>query len=269
VSVVLTFLIFYSVGALAEQSTWENIRLKLRAGSFTEYMTPAFSGNPFAIPTPGGDPLSSHNISSFFWTDYQIGDELRFLYFQKHVVNFAALNSNSSGIIFRNPRFAIRKTKVFDHPNILSVYDFYLQPGIAPEADPSQAGRAFEVGFRTNTTYALPGSNWNIGFISEFTYAFLNKSTGSDMYGGLTPWLSYTISKRFKTNHNLTVNFLHPKGDTLFGFQPDTPLPYIQNGVGFNVSDSLSASFLLNNYLSALPSIQNTWASVWLNVIFL
>jgi hypothetical protein len=250
-----------------ETSTWQLIKSKLRFRTFTEFMAPAaLSNSPTQIPEPDGSSAAPTNVFNIAWMDYEIAENYRILYWQRFTVNLASGGALTGvNTIARNPRFALRRTNVFSNPNISSTYDIYIQPGITPEA--ISAGRNFEFGFRTNTSYSAPSSRLSFGAITEFTVSLSSKSGPSDranIYGWAMPWVSYKLNKLFSTEHYLTINFQHKEGKPLQSIELDTYLPYIQNGIGITLSEQFWAAVFVNNYLIAPPSLQNTWASVWL-----
>jgi hypothetical protein len=247
-----------------EKTYLEKVKEKVRMRTFTEFMTPAFKAKNSQVPTPEGDELMPTNTFNIAWVDYEVAQNWRVLYWQRFFVNFAS-SGTAQGINtrVRNPRFALRRTQVFDDPNLNTTYDLYIQPGLAQEGNtgPNGKGRTIEGGFRTNTAYTIPKSRWSVGAITEFT---LSKDRNDSIYGWVLPWISYEINSKIQTQHYVTVNFLHTRGESLSQWGWDLPMPYIQNGFGFNVSKSIWAAAFLNNYLNTAPSLKNTWASVWL-----
>jgi hypothetical protein len=241
------------------KTTLQTLQEKVRVRTFTEFMSPAFRGNPRNVPDEEGADLLPTNSFNIAWMDYEIAQDWKVVYWQRFNINFAP-TSRGDGIhtVARNPRFALRKINLFDNPNISSTYDFYVQPGLAPEA--SESGRTIEGGIRTNTSYALPKSSWSVGAITEFT---LSKDKAASYYGWVMTWASYDLNPTFSTQHYVTVNFLNQTGKPLSKLDWDAPKPYIQNGIGINVSKAVWASVFLNNYLLTTPTLKNTWASLW------
>ncbi len=251
----------------ATQSEWQKIRQKIRIRSFTEFMTPAFDNHSNSIPYEDGSKLLPTNTFNLAWIDYEIAPDLKIVYYQRLNINFADSEKRQAvNAVPRNPRFALRKVNVFNISHLTTSYDFYVQPGLAPEAN--GAGRNLEFGIRTATSYAFPRSKWSVGATSETTVAFSFKPApegSSSFYGWLLPWASYELSSVFSTQHYLSASFQHIRGT--FGIQPDYPMPLaIQNGIGINLSETIWASVFLNNYINTLPTLANTWMSVWLSV---
>jgi len=258
-----------AVAVPSEESAFELIQKKLRIRTFSELMSPAFQNSQPSVPDSNGSQLLPTNLYNIALMDYEVAPNYRVVYWQRVMVYLAPDNAVHGGeIVLRNPRFAIRRTHVFDVANLDTTYDLYIQPGLAPES--ISAGRSLEVGFRTNTSYVFPASKWSIGVISEFTTAFSDHGgSGSDVYGWFMPWASYDISKTFSTQHYFSFNYQHMRGDRWNQFEMDYPLPYVQNGIGVNVTKNIWASVLLNNYVFTLPTLQNTWASLWLSMTIL
>jgi len=262
-----------TLSATEEPSTWQLIQSKLRAGTFTEFMTPAaFSIDSLKIPNTDGSGIAPSNVYTDAWAGYEFAPNYELLYWQRFTVNLQS-NNPYPGVhaLARNPRFALRRTHVFNNPSISSIYDIYIQPGVAPEA--TLEGRSFEIGCRTFTNYNFPSSRLSVGAATEFTVS-LSSSTSpitdrADIYGWAMPWLEYKLSKFFSTEHFVTVNYQHKQGTPWSSFDLDAYLPFIQNGIGITFSDQLWAAVLINNYLIVAPSLQNTWASVWIMVSLL
>ena len=201
--------------ATEEESTFATIRKKVRLRSFTEYMTPAFNNNQNYIPYGNGDALLPTNAFNIIWIDYEIAKDVKVVYWQRSNTNFASsARGENVSFVPRNPRFALRKVNVFNVPNLTTTYDIYFQPGLAYEGN--GAGRNYEFGFRTATSYAIPASKWSIGATTEFTGAIgtVSKlpSSSSNLYGWAMPWTSYELSKIFSTQHYMTVSFQHLRG---------------------------------------------------------
>jgi hypothetical protein len=260
--------------ASEEPSFWSKARKKIRSRTFTEFMTPAVDNHGGYIPLENGDPLLPANAFNIIWADYEIAKDTKIVYWQRSNLNFAPTPTSGGAhvsLVPRNPRFALRKVNVFDVPNLSTTYDVYIQPGLAPEA--ASGGRDLEFGFRTATSYSIPGSRWSLGAISETTVAPLfrdaNPRAGSsNFYGWLMSWASYDLSKTFSTQHYVTVSFQHVREKQWI--EADYPMPLaMQNGFGVNISESVWAAAFINNYLNTLPTLANTWASVWLAVTFL
>ena len=168
----------------------------------------------------------------------------------------------------RNPRFSVRRTEVFNVPGLRSTLDVYIQPGLAPEAN--LMGRRLEVGFRTNSNYSIPGSRWEVGEVSEVNYELIHDPLlYGTTYGWAGIWANYQLSERFATQSYLTVNFAHEIDRPTLSLQLDFPRPYMQNGIGVTITDSVWMAFLINNYLELGPNWKNTWTSIWLSVDFL
>ncbi len=249
-----------------EESTLKTLRKKVRMRTFTEFMTPAIDNHQNYIPWEDGSALLPTNTFNIVWVDYEIAKDTKIVYHQRFNMNYAA-SPRGEGVhtVFRNPRIALRRMNVFNVPNLNTMYDVYIQPGLAPESE--LAGRNLEFGFRTNTSYSIPRSRFTIGAYSEFTTAICFNKPGpqgsSNAYGWLMPWASYDLNKTFSTQHYATVSFQHIRETQ--GIVHDYPMPLnVQNGIGINISENIWAALLLNNYLNTKPTLANTWASAWL-----
>jgi hypothetical protein len=253
-----------------EKTTWQALRSKTRMRTFSEFMTPAIDGDGKSVPETDGTAYAPTNTFNIAWVDYEIFKDWRIAYWQRFSVNFASTN-NGSGVHTwaRNPRFALRRTNVFNNPNITTTYDVYFQPGFAREGE--TRNRNLEGGFRTATSYVFPKSRWSIGAITEFTLSYASENIKSDnnMYGWVMPWASYELNSMFSTQHYFTLNFKHERPKPASDLSLDDPFPYIQNGIGMNVTKSIWAAAFINNYIGPTPSLRNTWASLWLSMTFL
>ena len=177
--------------------------------------------------------------------------------------NLAPLDQTTTlSTVPRNPRIGLRRTQLFNVPNLATTYDIYLQPGIAPEG--LQAGRLLEMGFRANTAYSIPHTRLSVGAVVEAN-AELARGPKMDtpFYGWIMPWISYEINSTFSTQHCAAVNFMHTQGTPWMKLDWDLPMPYTQNGVGIVLSKTAWMAVFLNNYLMKTPTLQNTWGSVW------
>jgi hypothetical protein len=240
------------------------IKSKVRMKSFTEWMSPSFSDNGTYIPTPDGQSLAPSNSFSIVWADYTLSRHLKILFWQRYKVLFGSKDSAFLSTRFRNPRLAIRWIDLVPYPNFSTTYDFYIQPGFAQEAE--TLGREFEFGFRTVTQYSIPATRWRLGATTEFTISTTPSSMikGQNYYGWVTTAIQYDLSPQLAAQSFITVNFKQNRGTPWLNAIYDTPLPYIQNGIGYQLSSNLSASLLINNYLNQAPTLKNTWASLWL-----
>ena len=258
-----------SFGSTPSAISIEELKSKTRMKSFTEWMSPSLSENGTYMPTPEGKKLSPSNSFSIVWADYPILRNMRVLFWQRYKVFFGEQGAPFLSTRFRNPRFALRWLDVIDHPNFSTTYDFYIQPGLAQEA--KSLNRDLELGFRTVTQYSIPATRWRLGATTEFTWStsLTPTSKGQNYYGWITTAIHYDLSPRLAAQSFVTINFKQNRGTPWFNLVYDAPLPYIQNGLGYQFSSSLSASFLLNNYLNHTPTLKNTWASLWLTLTWL
>jgi hypothetical protein len=227
---------------------------KIRIQNYSEFMSPALSGS--SIPGPRGERLAPALIDSRIWMDYKLTHKLRMFYWQRYFI----FPFNDYSIY--DPRIGLRLTDLIGIQGISTTYDIYILPGLSKLAD--AAGRYFEVGFRTNTAYRLPESRWDLGFVSELNASFYRSGMqGKSVWGVLAPYVSYTLSQKFSTQHW----FMFPvkyENETL-GWDV-TGMPFVQNGIGWAASNEIWLGVFLNNYLATKPSLENSWVSVWLNL---
>ena len=235
-------------------------------------MTPSITGGTGSIPWEDGKALLPTNLLNIVWADYEIAKDIRVGYWQRMNVNLiSSPRGNGVHTVMRNPRFAIRKLNVYNVVGLNTIYDFYVQPGFAPESRPDAMGRSLEFGFRTSHAYPIPASRFNVGLVTEVTKAFsFNGDPVANVYGWAMPWTSYDLSKTFSTQHIMSVSFQQLSKDPWYRVVHDYPMPLaIQNGIGINLSENISTSLLVNNYLNTAPTLKNTWASLWLMMTIL
>lgn len=260
-----------------EKTTFQILKEKLRIRSFTEFMTPAISGNGFNTPSSTGPTAPKTDVEgvlgptytfNYFWVDYEIGNDWKVVFWQRYFVFFGP---DEVTTLARNPRFAIRKVNPFASKNLTGTYDLYIQPGTSPEAF-NVMSRSFEFGFRHNTAYVFPASKWSIGAVGEITYSLSSTGamTGTNYNGWIMPWVSYEINPTFSTLNFLTLNFQHFRKDGSANLLVwDLPAPMTQNGIGINLAKEVQVSVLLNTYLHEPPTLKNSFFSIWLNLNFL
>jgi len=259
---------FIQAADLAKDS-WGVVQSKLRVRAFTEMMVPAFDGNTSAVPRPDGSRFIPGNLFNIAWADYEVGNHLRIFFWQRFIIT---LNSNSqfSGMHYlpRDPRFGVRWLQVFDVPELSTTYDVFIQPNITNNAASNL--NVMEFGFRTNTSYAIPHSRWSLGLVQEFTASYFSGGTGPQAYAWVAPWFNYELSPTFSLQSSFFVPVQNLRDRPVLDLTWDSPGgPYMQSGIGINLSQQVSLSFLLNNYLNAPISLKNTWASMWLSLTIL
>lgn len=256
-------------------SLWKSVRDKLRFRTFTEFMTPAVSQGDLNVPDRDQPGLMPTNLFNIIWADYEIAKDTKIVYWQRLIL-FPAADGVHPGFqaLPRNPRFAVRRVNLFNSSAVATTYDLYFQPGLAPEADAK--GRNVETGFRTNTSYSVPTSRISLGMVTETTFSLstqpefefaAHRSETSNFYGWLMPWASYNLTQALATQHYVTLNYQHNRGTS--GLQWDYPLPYMQNGIGMDLTKQIWAAVFLNNYVGVTPTLSNSWASLWLSMVIL
>ena len=236
-----------------------NTQSRFRFQTYGEIMSPAISGDHKGIPTSDGFKLAPANIDGRFWIDYEISENMKFLYWQRYFGSF------DNGFLLKDPRIGIRKLRFFEVAGLETTYDLFIQPGITPASQ--DTGRAIDIGTRTNTLFHLPKSNFSIGILAELVGSIYGKqTTANDMSGFFIPYLTYDFNSVFSTQHYFVFPIKHEIGTSATHFQWDfTGMPFMQTGLGINVNRSIWVGLFLNNYLVAIPSLSNTWASSWIS----
>ena len=253
-----------------QKSTWSLIKENLRVRTFTEVMSPPLSGSRTSVPLPNGQDYLPSNMFHIVWMDYPIAKNLRVLYWQRMLMFLSANASPNFQSQFqfvpREPRFALRWVDGFNVPHLNTTYDLYVQPGVTKNFVAS--GNHYDIGFRTSTAYSIPKSKWSVGLVQEYTVGgFDPKGKGPRAWGWFMPWASYEINQKFSTQHVMYYGIRNDRKNKVFQYEwDDAGMPYIQNGVGFNVSKSVQLTALVNNYLAVRPSLKNTWTSLWLSM---
>ncbi len=246
---------------------------RLRIRSFSEFMTPVFHEfSKHQVPSPQGGSAFTSNIFNIAWMDYEIAPRSYLLLWQRFFINsFASLDPGGLVAVARNPRFAYRRTQIWDHPDWSTTYDFYLQPGLAPEN--RSMDRTLEVGFRASNNFHPQGSDWTLGLTFELTanpqWTSPPASVAGnrvDYYGSTFMFVEHKINDLFASEHYLSVNFQHFQGSAPASLQLDLPMPYTQNGIGISLSPQFWVAVFINNYVIQPPTLKTTWASLWLSM---
>lgn len=240
----------------------------LRIRAYNELMSSSLGSASTGVPNAEGSSISPMNLYGWVSFDYEFSDSYRFLYQQRYLLDLA----NSQGTLgatgsIWDPRLGVRKEKVIDVRGLDTTYDLYIQPGVTFE---SQANaKSFDLGFRTNSTYTFAGSRWSIGAITEIAGTFYSsKGKGADFSGFLNPWASYSLTPKFSTQHWVLLPFQHERHSGWNGLGWDMPSngPIIQNGISCDLSERVWVSVLLNNHLTTLPTLKNSWGSLWVSL---
>ena len=253
-----------------DSNTWSVLKKDLRVRTFTEVMSPPLLGSQTSVPLPNGQDYAPANMFHIAWMDYPIAKNLRVVYWQRMLM-FLSSNSDpafrkSFQFIPRDPRFALRWTDVFNIPQLSTTYDLYIQPGVTHNV--LSTGDRYDIGFRTNTAYSIPKSRWSIGLVQEFNFGGLDpKGTGPRTCCWFMPWASYDINPKFSTQHVMYYGIKNSRKNKLHHYEwDDAGMPYIQNGVGLNVSQTVQLAAFVNNYLGTKPTLKNTWTSLWVSI---
>ncbi len=243
------------------QTTWSVVQSRLRVRAFTEVMAPSLSGQVGTIPNPEGGVLIPSNFFGIAWADYELKKNFRVFYWQRAMITFEPFRGEN--YFPRDPRFGVRWLQVFDVPGLNTTYDVFLQPNITNNGISNL--NILEFGFRTNTSYSIPQSRFNIGLVQEYTSSYFWGS-GARSYGWVSPWASFDLNPTFYLMSSMVMTFTNAREDPWLRFKDDWPwTPYIQTGIGVNVNDKLSMNLLLNNHLTAPLNMHNSWASMWMS----
>jgi hypothetical protein len=247
---LLWLVVFDASHALATDSGF-------RVQNYSEWMSPALGGP--SVPTVDGESLVSDFVDGRVWMDYALTPKYRILYWQRY---FAFSFKEYS---LYDPRIGFRWMQVFDVPGLTTTYDFYFLPGVSKLAEDSN--RFLELGIRTNTSYEIPRSRWTVGVVTETNLSFYKQSQqAKNLWGVLAGMASYRLSSKLSTQHW----FMFPIKYQQDSFAWDaTRNPFVQNGLGWSATEAVWIGVFLNTYLLAAPTLQNTWASVWLNLAML
>jgi hypothetical protein len=173
------------------------------------------------------------------------------------------------GPLLKDPRFGLRGVQLFNVSGLTSTIDLFVQPGVMTQS--RNIGRLMDIGFRASAIYVVPGSRWEFGAIAEVTNShFQAGETGTNLSGFVSPWASYRINSKLTTQHWLIVPFEHQKGEPWTNLSYGaTEKPFIQTGLGYDVTDTFWVSLLVNNYLFTAPSLKNTFGSILISKAFM
>lgn len=261
--------------ASTEETSWSLIRKKLQAADLSELSFPAFQGIN-AIPNPDNSANDSANWYHILWVSYDIAPHYKIIYWQRTFLLLSSYESNQGmKLLPREPRFAIRRTELIDVPHLKSSLDLYLQPSLFTNERSSRNN--LEIGIRFSGSYTAPTSRWSFGLLADLTSAYQD-SNGKGAKGkiGLAPWVSYGFNSVFSTQHTGNLSFVNVRTKQIES-SPSEPVsngfdfnwgdqPSVQNGIAANLSESTSVSVLLNTYLTTLPTLKNSWASLQLSI---
>lgn len=269
--VMLFFIAFSAVARGAEEKSIQSAEVRpspLRLRMFAEMMLPAMDdpgdGKRGFVPRPSGTSFVPAFLSAQLGIDYEFAPDLRVFYLQK---GLAIMPKEVGAPItgrFLDPRVGLRKSNVFGSSVLAAEYDLFLQPGFLP-AFVMQPQRSFDLGMRFTHRFQSPGSRLTLGLNFEVVFtSYSEMSQSSNLTGVIAPWASYRLGKRFSTQHWIYGFYKHMRGAPLLEFSWDIMgMPYIQNGLTFDLSPQMGVSLLLNNYLGALPTLRTTWSSLW------
>lgn len=255
-----------------KQTTWQKIRKRTRASIFSEIMTPSFETQTPSAATPlkDGKPNDPINAFTIFQADYEFLSNTRFLYFQRMPYNFNKIpGAEGNDLTFSDPRFALRLTNFIPSKSIISTVDFYTQPGFSKGS--ANIERKGDLGIQTNIKYK--NSGWTVGNILDVRHSFfLKNGKGNDWTGFAAPYITKDLNSKWSTQTWFSFPWKHARNTdirmkNMLWNSPGSP--YIQNGLGYSATDSLWVGALVNNFILVKPTLQNTWASLWISVTLL
>lgn len=246
---------------------------EIHLSHFSEFMSPAFTSSHAnsAVPGPGGEEYAPSQILNNTWLGYQFQDHWSFIYWQNSQLNLNSLSDPGdlgSGMSFllNDPRFEIRYDRQLNFSGWSLMTDLFLEPGMT-EASRS-AGKKTAVGIHQEFEAPISASRFTMGYVLETIFGFYGAEAEQaiDFCGVFQPWLKYSFNDWLSTQHWVSLPYRHQHGQSGSGWYWDAAgLPYVQNGVGADLSDKISVSVMLNQYLGAPMTLKNTWASLWLN----
>jgi hypothetical protein len=205
---------------------------------------------------------------SIVQADYEFMKDSRLLLFQRMTSNLGAAAGLPGGKFrFLDPRVGWRQTNVISNPDFLgSTIDFYAQLPLSSQSQQQQ--RALDLGVQGNFSYLVPKSKLTLGVVTDVRGSFYQAALGNNNFQGFfAPWASYELSRKFSTQHWFNLPWRHKQEDAWDSIGWAFPgRPYIQNGIGLSANKFLWFSLMINNYVDTAPTLQNTWASLWVSV---
>ncbi len=253
--------------AVRDRSTDPVKSSTVRLRVFQESMLPALGSGSRFVPKSSGDLLIPMFTLSQFGIDEEVMPSWRLFYLQKIRVLWGTIGENTILTQFFDPRFGIRKTKLFGESAWQSELDFFIHPGFN-RTILVQSQRLLDLGLRMTNRYPVPGTAWVVGGNFELVSTLYRAgSRDADWSGVLSLMASYRISSLVSTQSWIYGFYKHKKGESLTQFYWDiTDLPFLQNGLSLSVSQNFTVSWMLNQYLGVTPSLNNMWMSLWLSM---
>ncbi len=236
---------------------------QFRVTYYGELMSPAPAGTRPAVPGANGSGVAPFNLYGWLALDLDVFRGFRLLYFQRFLVDLADERSRAAAVSpsLLDPRLGLRRVDIGPVEGLRHTLDLFAQ---LPATERSrQAGLLVDAGFRSNASFAPGHGRWSAGLITDaFASLYAAGGSGPGVTAALTPWASITLTPTLSTQHWVTVPFQGGPN----GLSWDYPVkgPYIQNGLGWEFNEYVWLALFVNNHLSALPTLQNTWVSGWL-----
>ncbi|MEN9799346.1 MAG: hypothetical protein RL653_3042 [Pseudomonadota bacterium] len=234
-----------------------------RVTYYGELMSPALGATRSAVPGANGSAVAPFNLYGWLALDLDVFRGFRLLYFQRFLVDLADERSGAAAVSpsLLDPRLGLRRVDTGPVEGLRHTLDAFVQ---LPATERSrQAGLLVDAGFRSNASFAPSHGRWSAGLITDaFASLYAAGGSGPLVTAALTPWASITLTPTLSTQHWVMVPFQAGRE----GLSWDYPVkgPYIQNGVGWEFNEHIWLALFVNNHLSALPTLQNTWLSGWL-----
>jgi hypothetical protein len=244
------------------QRIWDKTRIR----HFSEFMTPPIEFKGQSVLGPDGAPVDPMNIFSIFWMDYEFAKDFRVLYFQRVPFNLVETPAGPGpDATISDPRFALRITNFL--PEVVrSQVDIYAQPGWSRGS--AHIGRLVEPGFQLNFSWTPKHGKFTVGFLGDWRFSVFKRTElgQRNMYGFAAPWFSYNITSKLSTQSWFNFPYRHDDGkpwlDLRWGYPGEA---YMQNGLGYQISEMFWGALLINNYMLSTPRARNTWFSLWLS----
>ncbi len=248
---------------VAEQGRPSTIRIR----GFQESMLPSLGAGTRFVPKSTGDGLIPAFTLSQLGMDEEFAPGWRGFYLQKFRVIWNSVGENAILPQLFDPRFGIRKTRLFGDSDWQSELDFFIHPGLN-RTILIQSQRLLDLGVRMTNRYSIPGTRLTVGGNFELVSTLYRAdSRDADWSGVLSVMASYRLSPVIATQSWIYGFYKHKKGDSMDQFFWDiTDLPFFQNGLSFDLSKNLTVSVMHNQYLGVVPHLNNMWMSLWLTM---
>jgi hypothetical protein len=283
--------------ALQQEFSFFNLKKNIRIQAYTDYSIKAIKSS--GVPLSDGSVLGPALGDGRAWIEYAVTSRHRLLFWQPFGVDLSILSPSSQdsatmglGLFsFRDPRIGYRIFDIFDSKtsqaylpsessdavpffplvsqqlgSVLSVLDIYWVPKLY-SSDKAQQKKTFEFGMRSSSVASFSTVPWDFGLMAELNYcAFHDPDLDSKFSGFAAPWAGFRIFPTLTTFHSLVV--LVEVNKNGFNSGPFKE-PFVGNGLNWSVTKVSTVTFLVNNFVSTMPSLSNTWFSVWYDISIL